>query len=164
MGNIMLFGNLCGSCDVKGEYGPGEQKQKEKNKSNSIMEQIAIDQIVIKEISEREALYAKMEQIVDKMRRSLQGDLDEIKKFCEYKNDFLTKDFENCKESAFKSITELREKDNKQNTSLREIDRHIGVLNTKIEHIETELKEFRIAITDLTKTVISNQTKLSIDK
>ena len=159
MGNIMLCGNLCGSCDVENKF-----SKDGKDKSDSKINQIAIDQLVIKEISEREALYAKMEQIVDKMRLSLQSDLDEIKQFCEYKNDFLAKDFANCKESAFKSISELNEKDDKRNTSLRQIDRHIGILNTKIEHIETELREFKVAITELTKTVITNQTKLSIDK
>ena len=156
----MLCGNLCGSCDVKGELGPGEKK--EKNKSNSIMDQIAIDQLVIKEISEREALYNKVEQVVDKMRESLQSDLDEIKKFCEYKNEFLTKDFQNCKESAFKSITELRNEDIKQSDNLKTIDKHLGILNTKIEHVENEIKELKDAINNLTKSVISNETKLSL--
>lgn len=170
MGNIMFCGSICDSCQVKKEQTP-----------INIIDQI--DQVVIKEIFEREKMERIMDEKITHLRDTYhreqllvkeQTDLDKqfvenqtkiekqfIKVQTEIEQKLIT-DQGNRQAEAFENKFHTLKTDIEKikNNHLHHIENDITTMKTQFVHITQDVKDIRNTLGDLTSTVIKNSTKL----
>lgn len=150
MGNIQICGSLCDSCEVS----------RPEKADNS---QPPIEQILIKEIYEREKTSKLISEEVNKMKKNFDHSLEKIKSYCENKKTILQKDLTHLEETSNKSFTEIRKNIDKiKEDHLSHIERDLDVMKSKLDNLNEDIKEMKDVIKDLNKNTIKNSTQLEI--
>lgn len=160
MGNIMLCGSLCNSCEASSETNVEQNNQQQNNQQSR-----ALDQILIKEIFERE----KIEKIVDKEINALRNLVD--------KNDVDIKEkCDECKRNIYRNIAKLENESNQsisqieshiekiKDNHLYHIERDINVIRTKVDNTNDDISEIKDVLKEINKTTIKNSTRLDLLK
>lgn len=155
MGNIMLCGTLFNSCEFT-----NEEKEQEK-KNNEI--KFSIDQLLSREIFERE----KMQKIIDRevkiLKSSLIQDLETIKNQCSHQQDLLKLNLSKIEVDTTKTIDQIENhiEEIKYN-HLNRIESDVSGIKIMINNSQDDIKEMRGTIKEINSTVIKNSTQLEI--
>jgi hypothetical protein len=152
MGNIMICGSLCDSCSATVKDGDNL------NPNN-------IEQILIKEIFERE----KITKIIDKEINNLRilinkNDIDIKQKSDDIKNN-LANNILKIKQDGTLDIFQIKSQIEKiKDNHLFHIEKDINIIKTKFENFTDDIVEIKDLLKDINKTTIRNTTRLDLLK
>lgn len=143
MGNVTLCGTLCDSA-------LGINNEEKESKTN-------IDQILIKEIFEREQLHKTIDREVQKIKSTVDLTFQTLKEYCENQKNLVQLDLNNTKEITNQSIKEIQKDVNK----IR--DEHLYIIEKQIVRVESEIGNLREDIHEIKhniKELTINMTKV----
>ena len=141
MGNIMICGTLCESVEV----GSGQEKDKNTEPSKPY-----IDQILIKEIFEREQLQKTIDREMLTIKESVNNSMEVIKQYCSNQADLVGLDLKNTKVEADKSISNMKnEIDRIKNKHISDIEKNIAIMRNQVDNIREDIQEIKDIIKNL---------------
>ena len=157
MGNIMLCGSLCDSCEVEGT----NNNATDKNTDFDTKKIFDIDQILIKEISERENMERNMTRELELIREDINKNIGTIKEYCKSVKKLLDININNIENNTNKSISDIKiNLDKIKENNLYHAERDINIVKTKMQDVKQDIIEMRKQILDINEQTIKNTTKL----
>lgn len=156
MGNVTLFGSLCGDCSIK------ENDEINKNKFDDDFK-LKLDQILIKEISERERMVNNIDNELSNLKNNIDQSLNNIKQFCTNEKTLLEINLTHVEETANNSIKEIKKKvEIIKEKHLYEIEKDMNIVKTKMLDSNEDIKEIKKSIKEINQLVIKNSTQLEL--
>lgn len=155
MGNIMLCGSLCQSCEASTEANVEQNNNMQAN----------IDQILINEIAARE----KTEKMIDKEIKILKENVDmsimNIKGICDGERKILHRNILQVESETAKSISSIQRNIEKiQENHLNHIENDLSIIKTRIDNTNEDIKEIKYSLKEISTNVIKNTAQLEFYK
>lgn len=140
MGNIMICGSLCDSCEIADNQANLNQ--------TSYDRQIEAEKLLIKEIIEREKMQKLIKEEISKLKDNISNG---IKDYCK-----------NVKSDIEKKFDKLDNHNDKIENSIKKNEYEIGIIKTKIDNITITTNNIRVTLDTMNNKVIENTTKIGI--
>lgn len=156
MGNVTLFNSICGECSIK------ENNEENKSKSDNNLK-LKIDQILIKEISERERMVHEITTELSNLKNSIDQSLDNIKQFCTNEKNLLEINLVHVEANTNSSISDIKKKvETIKEKHLFDIEKDMNIVKTTIDNQNEDIKEIKNSLKEITRHVIKNTTQLEL--
>ena len=162
MGNIMLCGSLCDSCEASNATQVNQNDNKNDDQKNNNQQ---LDQILIKEIFERE----KIERIIDKeinlLKNIINTNDSNINEKCEQAKKNIYINIAKLEKDSHKSINKIEHHIEKiKDNHLFHIEKDIGIIKTKIDNTNENIDEMKNLLKEINNATIKNSTTLDLLK